>query len=62
MGIYVNPGNIPFRDARFSNIYRQKYADLKDRCGIPNGAEVHICQPSAPFWQINGGEYADSLL
>lgn len=24
MGIYVNPGNIPFRDARFSNIYIDK--------------------------------------
>lgn len=24
MGIYVNPGNIPFRDARFSNMYIDK--------------------------------------
>ena len=63
LGIYLNPSSIGFKRSLNSEIYVDKTGLIeKNKCPARYRTEIHLCQPSAPFWQVDGGEYAVCIL
>ncbi len=63
MGSYLNPGSKGFQESLNSEIYVDKTGLIeKDQCRFEHQTEVHLCQSSSPFRQVDGCRYASRLL
>ena len=63
MGNYLNPGNEKFRRMIQSEIYVDKTGMIKYTNSVTRySTKLCLCQPSKKIWEVNGCEYADSLL
>ena len=56
MGSYLNPGSKGFQESLNSEIYVDKTGRFEHQ------TEVHLCQSSSPFRQVDGCRYASRLL
>ena len=61
MGNYLNPDNRKFEEAVNSAVYIDKTGLIEYTNSVLHAGQC-LREPSAPFWEVDGGKYADGVL